>query len=154
MSLFSTATRLPVSLPKNSQFLRLCTVAPRRKNRIHLGSADAGPKVAAILSVMETCKRLGLDVRAYLADVLPRLAAASIQRVGELASARWTASRAGREAPPHLLQNLSLGRNGFSPTLTKHLSASRFARSSIACFPPPGRRGLVPCRAIPTEAAH
>ena len=66
-----------------------------RKNWIHVGSAEAGPKVAAILSVVETCKRLGPDLRAYLADVLPRLADTNIQRVGELTPARWAASRGG-----------------------------------------------------------
>ena len=70
-------------------------VALGRKNWIHVGSAEAGPKVAAILSVVETSKRLGLDLRAYLADVLPRLATTSIQRVGELTPSRWAASRGG-----------------------------------------------------------
>jgi len=70
-------------------------VALGRKNRTHLGSAEAGPKVAAILSLVETCNRLGLEVRAYLGDVLPRLAVTSIQRVRELIPARWPASRAG-----------------------------------------------------------
>jgi hypothetical protein len=62
-----------------------------RKNWIHVGSAEAGPKVAAILSVVEdlsrlagTCKRLGRNVRAYLADMLPPLVTTSIQRVGNL----------------------------------------------------------------------
>ena len=49
--------------------------------------------MAAILSVVETSKRLGLDLRAYLPDVLPRLATTSIQRVGELTASRWAASR-------------------------------------------------------------
>ena len=69
-------------------------VALGRKNWLRVGSAEAGPKVAAILSVVETSKRLGLDLRAYLADVLPRLVGAtSIQRVGELTPSRWAASR-------------------------------------------------------------
>ena len=46
-------------------------IAVGRKNWIHVGSVEAGPKVAAILSVVETCKRLGIPVREYLADVLP-----------------------------------------------------------------------------------
>ena len=66
-----------------------------RNNWIHVCSAEAGPKVAAILLVVETSKRLGLDLRAYLADVLPRLAATSIRRVGELTPSRWAASRGG-----------------------------------------------------------
>lgn len=41
---------------------------------IHLGSQQAGPKVAAILSVVESCRRLELPIRHYLAVVLPGLA--------------------------------------------------------------------------------
>jgi len=42
-----------------------------RKNWLHIGSPQAGPKVAAILSVVESCRRLKLPVRDYLAAVLP-----------------------------------------------------------------------------------
>ncbi|MCW5796847.1 MAG: IS66 family transposase, partial [Nitrospira sp.] len=49
-------------------------VALGRKNWIHLGSENAGPKVAAILSIAETCRRLGLPVRDYMLEVLPGMA--------------------------------------------------------------------------------
>ena len=68
-------------------------VALGRKNWIHVGSQQAGPKVAAILSVIEICRRLKLPVREYLASVLPGLASISIQRVGEYTPAAWAASR-------------------------------------------------------------
>ena len=32
-----------------------------RKNWLHLGSATAGPKVAAIASIVETCRRLDIN---------------------------------------------------------------------------------------------
>src|SRR5665213_3964261 len=64
-----------------------------RKNWIHVGSEQAGPKVAAILSVVETCRRLKLPVREYLGAVLPGLAALSLQRAGEHTPAAWAASR-------------------------------------------------------------
>ena len=35
------------------------------------GSAKSGPKVAAILSIVESCRRLGIPVKAYLLAVLP-----------------------------------------------------------------------------------
>ncbi len=44
-----------------------------RKNWLHIGSVEAGPKVAAIASVVETCRRLILTLRAYLRNVLPKL---------------------------------------------------------------------------------
>ena len=54
-------------------------VALGRKNWIHIGSPQAGPKVAAILSVVESCRRLKLPVRDYLAAVLPGFADLPIQ---------------------------------------------------------------------------
>ena len=66
-------------------------VALGRRNWIHIGSAQAGPKIAAILSVVESCRRLKLPVREYLAAVLPGLADLPIQRLPELTPAVWVA---------------------------------------------------------------
>jgi len=66
-------------------------VALGRKNWIHIGSPQAGPKVAAILSIVESCRRLKIPVRDYLAAVLPGLAGTSIQRLAELTPAAWAA---------------------------------------------------------------
>ncbi len=66
-------------------------VALGRKNWIHIGSSQAGPKIAAILSVMESCRRLKLPVRDYLAEVLPGLADLPIQRLPGLTPAAWAA---------------------------------------------------------------
>src|SRR5436190_2024037 len=60
-----------------------------RKNWIHLGSQQAGPKVAAILSIFESCRRLKIPIRDYLADVLPGLAAFPMHRITELTPAVW-----------------------------------------------------------------
>ena len=60
-----------------------------RKNWIHIGSPQAGPKIAAIVSVTESCRRLKLPVRDYLADVLPGLADVSIQRLPQLTPYAW-----------------------------------------------------------------
>ena len=62
-----------------------------RKNWIHLGSKEAGPRVAAILSIVETCRRLSLPVRDYLGSVLPGLANFPIKRVAELTPSAWAA---------------------------------------------------------------
>jgi transposase len=64
-------------------------VALGRKNWIHIGSAQAGPKIAAILSIVESCRRLKLPVRDYLAAVLPGLADCPIQRLPDLTPAAW-----------------------------------------------------------------
>jgi transposase len=66
-------------------------IALGRRNWIHIGSQEAGPKIAAILSVVESCRRLNIPVRDYLADILPGLANTLIQRVAALTPKIWTA---------------------------------------------------------------
>ena len=68
-------------------------VAVGRRNWIHIGSLQAGPKIAAILSVVESCRRLKIPVRDYLAAILPGMANLPIQRLPELTPSRWTAQR-------------------------------------------------------------
>jgi hypothetical protein len=62
-----------------------------RANWIHIGNEQAGPRVAAILSVVESCRRLKIPIRNYLADILPGLANASIQRIADITPAAWAA---------------------------------------------------------------
>ena len=64
-------------------------IALGRKNWIHLGSPQAGPKVAAIISVVETCRRLQIPIRDYLAAVLPGLADVPVHRLAELTPMAW-----------------------------------------------------------------
>ncbi len=66
-------------------------VALGRKNWIHIGSPQAGPKVAAILSFVESCRRLKVPVRDYMAAVLPGFADLPIQRLPDLTPAAWVA---------------------------------------------------------------
>ena len=47
------------------------------KKWTHLGSEDSGPKVAAIMTVIASAQRAGLNVREYLESVLQKLADAS-----------------------------------------------------------------------------
>lgn len=68
-------------------------VALGRKNWLHIGSEQAGPKIAAILSVFETCKRLKINIRDYLIDVLPKLGNWLRSRVAELTPLHWAAAR-------------------------------------------------------------
>jgi len=68
-------------------------VALGRKNWIHVGSQQAGPKVAAILSIVESCRRLKIPIREYLAGVLPGLADRSVQRLAGLTPTAWAAAR-------------------------------------------------------------
>jgi transposase len=67
-----------------------------RKNWIHVGSEQAGPKVAAVLSVVETCRRLKMPVREYLAWVLPGLGDVPMQGVHQCTPAAWAATRSSK----------------------------------------------------------
>jgi transposase len=78
---------LSTNLAENS----MRPVALGRKNWLHIGSPQAGPKVASILSVVESCRRLRISVRDYLAAVLPGLADRLIQRLSDLTPAAWVA---------------------------------------------------------------
>jgi transposase len=69
-------------------------IAIGRKNWLHLGSKEAGPKIAAIFSVVESCRKLGVPIRKYLADVLPGLAERSIQSLVELTPTTYAARMA------------------------------------------------------------
>jgi transposase len=69
-------------------------VAIGRRNWLHLGSKEAGPKIAAIFSIIESCRRLGVPVRQYLADLLPGLASRSIQSLAQLTPTAYAANQA------------------------------------------------------------
>ena len=63
-ALFSTIRSLNSSnnLAENS----MRPIAIGRRNWLHLGSKEAGPKIAAIFSVVESCRRLNIPIRKYL----------------------------------------------------------------------------------------
>jgi transposase len=69
-------------------------IAIGRKNWLHLGSKEAGPKIAALFSIVESCRKLGVPIRQYLADTLPGLADRSIQSLAELTPTIYAAKMA------------------------------------------------------------
>jgi hypothetical protein len=76
---------LSTNLAENS----MPPVALGRKNWLHIGSPQAGPKVAAILSVVESCRRLQAPVRDYFSTILPGLADLPIRCLPDLTPAEW-----------------------------------------------------------------
>ncbi len=82
-----------VELSNNLAENSMRPIALGRKNWLHVGSPQSGPKVAAILSVVESCRRLGVPVKEYLAAVLPGLNRRTLSQVSDLTPARWAASR-------------------------------------------------------------
>ena len=70
-----------------------------KKNWLHIGDEKAGPKIAAILSVLATCQRLGIPAREYLLAVLPKLGATTTAEVKHLTPQAWHAARQPPAAP-------------------------------------------------------
>ena len=68
-------------------------IALGRKNWMHLGSPQAGPKGAAILSLGESCRRRQIPIRDYWTDVLPGWAHGSIQQLKSRTPAAWASCR-------------------------------------------------------------
>jgi hypothetical protein len=75
-----------------------------RKNWLHIGSEGAGPKAAALMGIIETCKRIKINVRQYLASVIPQLADRSTptSRIKDLTPMAWKSaqSKSAPIAPP------------------------------------------------------
>jgi transposase len=80
---------LSTNLAENS----MRPVALGRKNWLHIGSPKAGPKVAAVLSIVESCRRMRISVRDYMAAVLPGHADRPIRHLPDLTPAVWVARR-------------------------------------------------------------
>jgi len=74
-------------------------VALGRKNWLHIGDEKAGPKIAVIMSVLATCRRLGIHPRDYLLAVLPKLGRTSTGDVKHLTPLAWHRARQAAVAP-------------------------------------------------------
>ena len=96
LSLWNRLTRFldhPIlELSTNAAENAIRPVALGRKNWIHFGSQEAGPRIAAILSIVETCRRLKIPIRDYLASILPGLAELPVSHVAQLTPAAWMAA--------------------------------------------------------------
>jgi transposase len=66
-----------------------------RKNWLHIGSQEAGPKACALMGIIETCKRIKINVRQYLASVMPQLADRSTptSRIKDLTPMKWKSAQ-------------------------------------------------------------
>ena len=64
-----------------------------RKNWLFFGSEDGGEAGAILLSLVQTCRGLGVNPREYLEDVFRRLMGHNAQKLEELLPDRWFAAR-------------------------------------------------------------
>ena len=64
-----------------------------KKNWLFMGDADAGTRGAIIYTVIESCRRRGIDPYAYLRDVLTRLPRMTNWQVPEITAEVWAKAR-------------------------------------------------------------
>jgi transposase len=64
-----------------------------KKNWLFLGADTAGDRSAILYTVIESCRRRGLDPYAYLKDVLTRLPTLTNHQVAEVVPANWGKAR-------------------------------------------------------------
>jgi transposase len=64
-----------------------------KKNWLFIGADTAGDRSAVLFTVIESCRRRGLDPFAYLRDVLTRLTAMTNRQNPEITPAAWGKAR-------------------------------------------------------------
>jgi len=60
-----------------------------RRRWLFIGHPDAGWRSAVIYTIIQSCRRRGLNPQEYLTDVLTRLPSMTNQNVGQLLPSRW-----------------------------------------------------------------
>jgi len=69
-----------------------------KKNWMFIGHPDAGQRSAIIYTLLQSCRRLGINPREYLHDVLTRIPAMTNQQTRSLLPANWLADRQKSQA--------------------------------------------------------
>lgn len=64
-----------------------------RKNWLFIGSEDSGRSAATILSLVQTCRNLGINPQEYLEDILPRIMSHPAKRIEQLLPDNWLAEK-------------------------------------------------------------
>ena len=65
-----------------------------------MGNAESGSKCAILYTIVENCRRLGINTREYLEDVLTRLPAMKAQEAKSLTPQNWLLERSLRAKNP------------------------------------------------------
>ena len=87
-----------------SQILQEQFTADQPDVRVVPTASQAGPKMAAILSVVESCRRLKISVRDYLTALLPGLCNVSIQRIVAHSPSAWATQH--EQSSSHLANHI------------------------------------------------
>ena len=68
-----------------------------KKNWLFIGEAEAGQRSAIIYTVIESCRRRGIDPYTYLKDVLTRLPKMTNHQIPEVTPAAWAKAHLQRQ---------------------------------------------------------
>ena len=63
-----------------------------KRNWLFIGHPDAGERSAILYTILANCRRLGINPREYLLDVLTRLPSLTNQQTRELTPRNWLAA--------------------------------------------------------------
>ena len=69
-----------------------------KKNYLFFGHPEAGERSAILYTLLENCKREGINPYEYLYDVLSRRPTTPLDQIGQLTPANWAAARKGTAA--------------------------------------------------------
>jgi transposase len=64
-----------------------------KKNWLFIGDAEAGERSAIVFTVIEACRRRGIDPFEYLRDVFTRMPTMAAQDYASLAPEEWAKAR-------------------------------------------------------------
>jgi transposase len=73
---------------ESERALRPMTIG--RKNWLFFGSEEGGKAMGTLMSIVQTCRRMKINVREYLEDVLRRINGHSQSKLHELLPGNWT----------------------------------------------------------------
>jgi hypothetical protein len=64
-----------------------------KKNWLFFGEAGAGQRSTVVYTILESCRRRGIDPYAYLREVLTRLPSMTNWQIAELTPEAWARSK-------------------------------------------------------------
>ena len=91
LNVYPTDGRLPISNIAAEQAMR--GIAIGRKNWLFTGSAEGGRWAAILFSLTMTCRKLGINARLYLEDVLRRIGSHPQRQIEQLLPDHWKAAQ-------------------------------------------------------------
>jgi transposase len=88
-----------VEISNNASERSIKPMVISRRNWLFAGSDEGGHTAATIMSVVETCKRLGINPFEYMKDVLTRFPSAKTSQIDDFLPDRWLAQRQTQSPP-------------------------------------------------------